>query len=774
MKFLKPILYDLCFLSVYLQRLVYISILFLSTAVHAQRITGTVVDESGESLPFATISIYPDSVYYSTDGLGKFAFTLSQGYKTMEISYTGFKVYQINFTVSGDTTIRSIMTRRVDQLNEVVINADRYSNADIVNSTRSGTNRLTQKDLNAVPALMGEADLIKTLQLLPGTVKGVEGSSDLFVRGGAADQNLVLLDGAPIYNTSHLFGFLSVFNPDILDHVEAINGGFPAEFGGRLSSILNVKTVDIIPDRTRVSGDVGLISSRLFVEQPLKKDKAGIWVSGRRTYIDQVVRAIGQELPYFFYDLNGKLLLQPTPSDQIQFSHYSGEDILDIFQDRNNDGSGFETSYQSGNSTQSLNWRHCYASKWSGNLGLMRTKYNYQIRNAFEENKIVALSDIEDYGAKLTFEKDSLQKNGSVAFGVEWIRHAISPGVINSEGTIAQLLESSASAGRIANEVSTFFQTEWSASPRWRLNAGLRASTGFVRNKTYFNPEPRLSARYELDDQSAIKINYSRMVQYMHRISNSAVSTPTDIWYTVTDSIRPQTSNQVSAAWQRYLPSRKMYFSVEGYYKSMNNLIGYEEGTNLFFNTDFVSKLIQGRGRAYGFEFLIRKEQGKLTGWISYTLSWSMRQFDELNQGEWFNARYDRRHNGAVVMQYMLSKRLAASAVWEFISGSRFTPVIGQYTVLAPTLSGVDLIPVYSRLNEVRLADTHRLDIGLKLFSKPGKKFQWHWFAGVYNAYNRASPLGITIEQDETDGSLNYSQPGLFGLLPFITYGFKF
>jgi len=260
----------------------------------------------------------------------------------------------------------------------------------------------------------------------------------------------------------------------------------------------------------------------------------------------------------------------------------------------------------------------------------------------------------------------------------------------------------------------------------------------------------------------------------MHRISNSAVTTPTDIWYTVTDSIRPQTSHQFSLAWQRFIPNDKLYFSVEGYYKSMDNLIGFEQGTNLFFNTDFASKLVQGRGKAYGLEMLIRKDRGRLTGWLSYTLSWSWRQFDALNNGAWFHARYDRRHNGAIVMQYTFGKRWAASAVWEFISGARFTPLIGQYTVLAPTLTGFDLIPVYADVNGVKLADSHRLDLGIKFFSKSGKKFQWHWFAGVYNAYNRASPLGIIIEQDETDGSLNYSQPGLFGLLPFISYGFKF
>lgn len=740
----------------------------------AQRISGEVHDQNGQPLPSASILVLPDSAYFATDQLGKFSITTSGGGVGLVISYTGFQQLNIGFNVTRDTVLTAVLTQRVDELKEVTVESERYSNADLVQSTRSGVNRLTQKDLNAIPALMGEADLIKTLQLLPGTLRGVEGSSDLFVRGGAADQNLVLLDGAPIYNTSHLFGFLSVFNPDVLDHVEAMNGGFPAEFGGRLSSILNVKTVNQIPDRTHFSGDIGLISSRLFLNQPIKENKASLWLAGRRTYIDQVVKAIGEELPYFFYDFNGKLLLKPTDRDDVEVSHYSGEDILDIFRDANDDGRGFLTSYESGNSSQSIVWQHRLSSDWKTDVTLLRTKFNYQIRNAFEENSLAAFSDIEDYGAKFVISNDSLHNGGSVAYGVEWTRHAISPSVINSQGTIAELLESSASQGKIANEISVFGQREWQVTQRIKVNTGLRTSMGIVSNRNYVLPEPRFSARYEINEEQAVKVNYSRMVQCMHRISNSAVSTPTDIWYTVTDSIRPQTSHQFSLAWQRFIPKSKLYFSVESYYKSMQQLIGYEEGTNLFFNTDFESKLVQGRGRAYGVEFLVRKDRGKLTGWLSYTLSWSMRQFDELNSGAWFHARYDRRHNGALVMQYSLGKRWAASAVWEFISGARFTPVIGQYTMLAPTLTGFDLIPVYSELNGVKLADSHRLDLGIKFFSKPHRKFQWHWFAGAYNVYNRASPVGIFIEQNELDGSLKYSQPGLFGLLPFISYGFKF
>ena len=735
---------------------------------------GTVRDNQGEGLPSAHISILPDSVNGISNSAGKFTIRASPGVKKIQVTYIGHELFQKTFLLKRDTTFSVTLKMKVDQLQEVTIIGERNTQQEIFDSNQTSSHILTQDQINAIPVLGGEADVIKTLQLLPGTIRGVEGSSDLFVRGGAADQNLVLLDDAPIYNTSHLFGFLSVFNADVLDQVEAINGGFPASYGGRLSSILDVQTKSSIPDRTHVSGDIGLLASRLYVEQPIVKDKASFWVAARRTYIDQVIRAVGEELPYFFYDLNGKIILKPTAIDRIELSYYSGEDRLDLFRDRNNDGDGFLTAYTSGNSTQSIRWNRSLKRNWFSTVSVLRTKYHYNIRNAFEENELIAFSDIEDYGARILLQKDSLWGNGSLKAGFDWTRHKVSPNIINTSGTITELLKSSSSEGRIANETALHVQYEWSPMERWRMSVGVRGSATFVDNKQYIFPEPRISARFAVSNDQALKFSYSKMVQYMHRISNSAVSTPTDIWYPVTDSIRPQTSNQIAIAWQKNFPDRKIFLSVEGYYKSMNKLIGYEEGTNLFLNTDFESKLIQGKGRAYGFEFLLRKDAGKFTGWLSYTLSWTWRQYDEINGGNWFPSRYDRRHNGAIVAQYAFHKRWAVSMVWEFISGARFTPVIGQYVVFAPTLSGVDLLPLYSGINQVKLADSHRLDIGIKFRSKPEKKFQWHWFVGVYNGYNRANPIGITIEQDEIDGSLRYQQPGLFGLLPFISYGFKF
>ncbi len=738
------------------------------------QLKGVVKEAGGENLPHATIFILPDSIFIPSDLEGYFSVKLKAGYKSIRVSYTGYESYFSNLLLSKDTSVAFFLNPVIGQLREVAVTANPYSLENLLRSGRTGTTTLSRKDISAIPVMGGEADIIKTVQLLPGTVRGMEGSSDFFVRGGAADQNLVLLDGAPIYNTSHLFGFISVFNPDVLEKTEAITGGFPAEYGGRLSSILDITSRNKVAPKTHVAGNIGLIASRLFVEQPLLKDKLSIWVAGRRTYVDQVIKLTGQELPYYFYDLNGKVIFQPTNYDQFSFSYFRGEDNLNLSQAEDEDNYGFTSTYTAASKSQVARWRHWNPGGWNTDLSLFHTSFDYSIINIFQEDQLKAFSNIEDYGLKFSFQKKTAGEEGRLQSGFEWIRHGVSPNVVSSTGLFTDFLDNSVAEGIVAHEVAAYLQHDWQLSDRWLFGTGVRVSAGLVQEKEYVIPEPRFFARYALQENQALKLSYSRMAQYMHRISNSAISTPTDIWYTVTDSIQPQKAHQVSMAWQNFLTEPKIFLSAEAYYKSMTDLIGFEEGTNLVLNPDFESKLIQGKGRAYGLELLLRKEAGSLTGWLSYTLAWSWRQYNEINSGNWFPSRYDRRHNGALVMQYKLSNRWSASMVWEYISGSRFTPVIGQYVVISPVLSGVDIIPLYSGINEVKLSDTHRLDLGIRYQNNPDNRFRWNLFAGVNNLYNRASPIGIFIEQDEIDGSLRYIQPGLFGLLPFINFGFHF
>lgn len=745
----------------------------LSASAQTHILQGFVLDSVGLSLSQAHIqtSIKKSAV---TDSAGSFLIQVPKGKFQITISYTGYKKFSQSLSIARDTIIYFFLQTKNEELNEIIVTADRTLQSDQFETTRMSTNTLSGKEISSIPVLGGEADLIKTIQLLPGVTKGADGTTDLFVRGGAADQNLVMLDGAPVYNTGHLFGFLSVFNPDMLDKVESINGAFPSEYGGRLSSILDVSSKSTMPNRTKLKGNIGLLASRLMIEQPIVKDKLAIWVAGRRTYVDQVIRLTGEELPYFFYDLNAKVIYKPNARDRMEFTIYEGNDVLDFsrapratLRNRN-----ITNSFTLGNSTQTFLWKRNFYN-FNTTLSLYRTVFQYNIQSTFTDNALFVNSSIVDVGGKWIIASDSLKKKISVKGGVEMVQHQVAPNRITTTGEISDILKSGATTPQTALETSGFFHVDGSLTPRLRFNAGARVSSAYVNNTFYVNPEPRVAFRYAIDSLTAIKASYSRMAQYLHRVSSAAVAFPTDIWYPVTSRVKPQTADQIALGVQRTFPKQNVYVSVEGYYKWMHDLIGYKEGASLLLNTNFENQLVQGKGLSYGLEVLIKKESGKLTGWISYTLAKSERQYDEVNNGDWFLARYDRRHNLAVVMNYQLSKRWSVSSVFEFISGSRFTPIIGQYVVPAPSLAGIDLIPVYAPINSVKLADTHRLDVGVKYRTRPDKKLQGEWFVGVYNVYNRAAPIGIVIRPNG-DGSFRYEQPGLFGLLPFVSYGFKF
>lgn len=739
------------------------------------RLTGVVNGASDQPLPSANVQVSGSRKAAATNDKGEFSFLLLPGPVVLEISFTGYETLYRSFELKRDTSIQVFMAPRVEQLDEVVVTTSRFRQSDQLQTTRMSSVTVTGAEINSIPVLGGEADLLKTIQLLPGVTKGVEGSTDIFVRGGAADQNLVLLDGAPVYNTGHLFGFLSVFNPDFLSSVESMNGAFPAEYGGRLSSILDVHTKSAFADRTHVKGNIGIIASRLMIDQPVVRDKLSVSVAGRRTYVDQVVRLLGEELPYHFYDLNAKVAWRPSANDELTFTHYSGDDVLNFVPGASTSRrlQNANSNFTIGNSSQTLRWTKRINSIWSSSVMVYRSKFRYVIDNTYEDSRLYTSSDIEDLGGKWVLSIDSVA-GLSFRGGVDMVRHQVSPNVLSTTGEISELLESTTTGAKRAWETSVFSQVDGNFATRWRWSAGIRVSAAFLEERTYVNPEPRLSVRYAISDLTTVKASYSRMAQYLHRVSSAAVSFPTDIWYPVTDSVKPQRSDQWSLAVQHNFPKANVFVSAEGYFKTLDNLIGYKEGANLFVKRDFEEQLIQGEGRSYGMELLVKKEIGRLSGWISYTLSWSERRFDELNSGDWFYARYDRRHNLAIVGNYRFAKRWSFSAVWEFISGSRFTPIIGRYTVPAPTLVGVNLIPVYAPINSVKLADTHRLDLGLKFKPSPiGRRFQGEWFFGVYNVYNRATPVAIAIVSNG-DGSFRYVQPGAFGFMPFISYGFTF
>ena len=485
------------------------------------------------------------------------------------------------------------------KLSEVVVKEELFYEADKVQKTDMGVIDITLKDIKRIPTLGGEQDVVKYVQLLPGVNKGVEGAGDFFVRGGDADQNLLLLDGATMYNTGHLFGFVSVFNPDVIGSTTFIKGSFPAYHGGRLSSILDVKTRDDIPTETEVEGTVGIISSRLTLRQPIKKDKVSLMVSGRRTYIDKVVQVTSNELeiPYYFYDFNGRVNYKASPKDQFFFSGYLGSDIL-TYQTSDvddNGGNSFNSDFDIRNNSQSFGWAHQFDKTRKLDLNLSRTEYAYNIFNSVDDNRIETQSGIEDYAGQVDYKIYKADRT-NIQLGTSFNNHTISPILINSNGLIEDIFPDSKSETLEFLEGAVYGHIEKEFKKRVRVNLGYRQSYAITRGKFYTGFEPRLALRYSLGTHASLKAGYSRAYQYMHRVSSSAVSLPVDLWYGVTEDIKPQSANQFALGYVKSFPKYRTLLETEVYYKDMQNVTEYQEGTNLLLNTEFEEALLQGSG----------------------------------------------------------------------------------------------------------------------------------------------------------------------------------
>ena len=703
------------------------------------KLSGKVVAEDGKD-PLVLSNIYALQVNKGTvtDEDGWFTLNLKNGIDTIRVSYIGYRTLDIPLVLQKDTTINISLESLSTKLMVVELKDSLNYAYDKLDRTAMSTISLSAKDFSRLPSIIGEADVIKAIQLLPGVNKGVEGSSDLFVRGGDADQNLVLLDGNTVYNTGHLFGFLSVFNPDIVKEANLTKGAFPANYGGRLSSVLDIRTKSDVAKKTEVSGMIGLLSSGISIAQPLKKESLGIRLAARRTYIDQVLKTLESEVqvPYYFYDLNGRLDWIMDDKNKFYASGYYGQDVLDFSRERKDDDEeppvegeeeeetegNFQSNFDTENSSASIGWRHTGASVTSEAM-LSRTFYSYVFDNSFLDDGIKVFSEIEDYS--LHWKLSSKPSDDiSWSTGISGISHDISPSVLETEGILAELIESSRSEGLFSVEGALFGHMEKNLNEKWLLNVGFRQSFATGDNSWYTGAEPRVGVRYKIDAVKSLKGSYSLMRQYMHRVSTSTVSLPVDLWYSITDDIKPQRSHQFTIGYVQSFPERKISVELESYVKYMNNITEYEEGTNLVFSTDFVDALLQGEGRAYGFELFARKEHYKWHAWLSYALSWADRQFDDLNGGSRFPAKYDRRHTLSFAAQYDINERWSFSTIWEYISGSRFTPIIGQYAVINPGNTGVEVQNIYSSRNAVSLSDSHRLDMAFILKSKPEKRFQ--------------------------------------------------
>lgn len=745
--------------------------------------------ENGENLFMANIYVAKHYISTTSNEYGFFSLSIDTNKiksPTIDIvfSYIGFKSDTISVTTDKSHRVSFQLKPTSLQIKEVEITAEASRNQEMVRSTQVGTIHMRMSELKDLPTIAGEKDVIKTMQLLPGVSGGTEGSTDFFVRGGDGDQNLVLLDEATVYNVGHLFGFFSVFNSDALKDVTIYKGGFPSYYGGRLSSIMDIKQKEGNQKEWEVNGGVGLISSRLTLEGPLIKDKASVLLAGRRTYIDKVFSAVGSSLPYYFYDFNWKVNYKIDENNRLFYSGYLGDDVLNFSEsgsgDEEEENFDFNFGFNLGNVTHAIRWNHIFSEKLFSNVSFVTTSFNYDISGKLDSNNLLVRSKIRDYAVKAKFNYYKDDRN-TITFGGEVIQHSFRPNVISTSGEISEFLESK--KGQIIDfqEVSLFANNDFDVIEHiLKVNYGLRFSSAITGDEFYTGLEPRISARYTLSEVSSLKGSYSRMKQYMHRVSSSTISLPTDLWYPVTGNIKPQTANQVSLGYFHNLPKWKSLFSAEVFYKNMSNLIEYREGSNLLLNDEFEKDLVQGNGKAYGIELLLKKDQGKLRGWIGYTLSKSARDFELLNGGRSFPAKYDRRHDLSIVASYDISKRITIGSVWVYSSGARFTAQIGQYFVPNLSLTGVERIPIYSDRNAVSMSPSHRLDLNFTI--KPKKERRWYgeWQIGCYNLYNRATPFRIEIETESRETangeeiSQVYKQPGLFGFIPYFTYNFKF
>ncbi len=762
---------------------------FTPTLVFSQvrhTVNGTVRDEStGETLIGASIIFlgHPHTATLS-NSYGFYSINSGAGRYQLVVSFAGYRSDTIGLYLSRDTVIAVNLAPGTPQLQEVIVTADKSTSN--VSRPLMGVQKLSISEIKDVPVLFGEKDILKTIQLLPGVQSGGDGSSGFYVRGGSIDQNLILLDEATVYNPSHLLGFFSTFNSDAIKDVTLYKGAIPAEFGGRLASVLDVRMNDGNIKDYVVSGGIGLISSRLNVEGPIEKDDGSFIVSARRTYADLFLKLSHDtntnRSSLYFYDINAKANYKLGEKDRIYLSGYFGKDALGL-------GNTFGLVY--GNSTATLRWNHIFNSRLFSNTSLIYSKYNYDITINSANNNIGITSYIEDYHFKEDMEYYANAGN-KLDFGIDLNHHTTSPGVISASETSS--FNPLTVESRYSLESAAYISHDLSVSDRVNINYGLRANlftvfgpgnfytydssgnaidtatygTGQVV-KNYFNLEPRFSMSWKLTAVSSVKVAYTRTTQNLHLLSNSTSSNPTDVWIPSSNNVRPETADQVSAGYFRNFRDNSYEFSVETYYRDMQNQIDYKNGAQLIANENVESQLIFGKGRSYGVEVFAKKRVGRLTGWISYTLSRTERRFEGVNNYSWYPANQDRTHNLALVGIYRLNPKWTLSGDFVYYTGNAVTWPSGKYE------ANGQIVFLYTQRNGYRMPPYNRLDLSATLQGKKTKKFESSWNFSIYNAYGRENPYSIGFQQDPGDPTKTQAvQYALFRWVPSVTYNFKF
>jgi hypothetical protein len=767
-------------------------ILFLLTAIPAiaqkkYTISGTIKDAAtGETLIGATVTIkeLPQSGT-ATNSYGFYSLTVPAGDYTLLFTYIGYKTIIKQVSLHQNPTI-NIALYSNSELDEVVIRSDKPNN-DNVASPQMGVDKLNMSQINNVPVLLGEKDILKTITLLPGVKSAGEGNTGFYVRGGASDQNLILLDEATVYNASHLFGFFSTFNSDAIKDVSLYMGGMPAEYGGRLSSVLDVKMLDGNNKDYTVQGGLGLISSRIKVEGPIEEDKGSFMISARRTYIDFFLKASkdstlsGSSL--YFYDLNAKANYHFDDNNAIYLSGYFGKDVIGL---KNTFGTNW------GNATGTIRFNHLFNDKLFSNTSLVFSNYNYVIQSFENDDNFKATSKITDVNFKEDLQY-SMGNNHTLKFGLNILHHTIAPGNITT--TSSSSFNDLSVEQRYGFETAAYVSDDWKASDHLTLDYGLRLSGMFLLGpgtfstydaagnvltsntynsgqlvKSYLNLEPRFSSSYQLNDESSVKFSYNRNTQNIHLLTNSTTSSPTDLYVMSSNNIKPEIADQVSTGWFRNFKDNMFEFSAEIYYKWLQNQIDYKDGAELIANQDVESQLVYGSGRSYGIELFLKKKYGRFNGWLGYTLSRTEDKFAAIDNDNYFPATQDRTHDLSLVGIYQLSKRWSLSSTFIYATGNAVTYPTGKYDIGGLTTFS------YSQRNAYREPPTNRLDIGATLEGKQHKKYHSSWTFGIYNVYGHWDPYTITFRDSKiVPNTTEAVETSIFPTpIPSVTWNFKF
>jgi len=755
-------------------------------------VSGNIRDGSnGEELLGASIYIRELESGSATNIYGFYSISLPAGNYTFIYSYVGYESVERSIELNKDLSINIELNLKTEVLTEAVITGKRKNNE--ITKTEMSTMKINYKTLKQIPALFGEVDIIKAIQLLPGVQSTSEGGSGFSVRGGSPDQNLILLDEATVYNASHLMGFFSVFNNDAIKDVKIYKGDIPASSGGRISSLLDVRMKDGNSKRFAGTGGIGIISSRLTLEGPIIKDRTTFIVSGRRTYADlfiPVYAAIsgkddlkGNKL--YFYDLNAKISHRINENNRVYASGYFGRDV-------------FKNEFAKmtmGNQTFTVRWNHLFSKKIFSNFTFLISKYDYELGTPEgEAYSFNWKSKMLDYSVKADLTS-YLDANNTIKFGGSMIYHTFDPGMAKGVGD-ETFLNDYIVPMNYALESGIYLSNEQKIGSRFTLKYGLRFSIfnnvgkGTIYNyddgynvidstvyasgdffNTYSGLEPRIGMNFILNEISSIKASYTRTNQYIQLAQNSTAGTPLDLWFPSSPNVKPQIGDQVAAGYFRNFKENKFETSVEVYYKHVNNAIDFKDHALLLLNPHLDGELRFGKAWSYGIEFLLKIPEGKFNGWISYTLSKTQRKIPEINNGNAYNAPYDKPHDVSIVMNYLIDERKTLSVNWVYATGAPVTFPTGRAEY------GGKIVPVFSERNSYRMRDYHRMDVSFTIKGKfkPDKKFSHDWNFSVYNIYGRKNAWAINFQQDPTNPNVTYAEMTyLFSIVPSVTYNFKF